>query len=90
MPLCDLLLQHLVDQLVLLDHRQALELGRLNLDRVHRSAAAADVLYLNLGQRAIHTRCSVPSPMLLWRVLFQRCNNFGMPLSSIRQLAFRV
>ena len=49
MPLCDLLLQHLVDQLVLLDHRQALELGRLNLDCVHRSASAADVLYLESG-----------------------------------------
>ena len=49
MPLCDLLLQYQVDQLVLLDHRQALELGRLNLDRVHRSAAAADVLYLEFG-----------------------------------------
>jgi hypothetical protein len=48
MPLCDLLLQHLVDQLVLLDYRQALKLGRLNLDRVHRSAATADVLYLEI------------------------------------------
>jgi hypothetical protein len=49
MPLCNLILQHLVDQLMLLDHSQALELGRLNLDRIHRSAAAADVLDLGSG-----------------------------------------
>lgn len=49
MPLCDLLLQHLVNQLVLLDHSQTLEFGRLDFNRIHRSAAAADVLYLEVG-----------------------------------------
>lgn len=63
MPLCDLLFQYLIDQLVLLNHRQALELGRLNFDRIHGSAAATDVLDLVLGQRVPHTTCPVPSVM---------------------------
>lgn len=49
MPLCDFLLQHLVDKLMLFDHRQALEPGRLNLDCVHRTAATADILDLARG-----------------------------------------
>jgi hypothetical protein len=49
MPLRDLFLQHLVYQLVLLDHRQAFELRRFDFDRVHRAAAAADVLDLDIG-----------------------------------------
>ena len=46
MPLCNLLLQHLIHQLMLFDDRQALELRRLNLDRIHGTAATADILDL--------------------------------------------
>lgn len=46
MPLCDFFLQHLINQFMLFDHCQALELGRLDLDSVHGSATAADVLDL--------------------------------------------
>lgn len=49
MPLCNLLLQNLVNQLVLLDHCQALELRRFDFDRVHGAATAADVLDLGVG-----------------------------------------
>lgn len=44
MPPFDLLLQHLIDQPVLLDDAQALELGAHNVERVHTAAAARDVL----------------------------------------------
>jgi hypothetical protein len=49
MPLRDLLLEHLVHQLVLLDHCQALEFRRFNVQRVHGPATAADVLHLSLN-----------------------------------------
>jgi hypothetical protein len=48
MPLGNFLFQHLVDQLVLLYYCQALELGRLDLYSVHRSATTAYVLDLLL------------------------------------------
>jgi hypothetical protein len=46
MPALNFVLQHLIYQLVLLYDRQALELGRFDLDRVHGPTAAADVLDL--------------------------------------------
>lgn len=35
MPALNLILQHLIDHLVLLDDGQALELGRLNFNCIH-------------------------------------------------------
>lgn len=59
-PLCNLLLEHLVDQFMLLDDSQAFEPGRLDLDGIHGAAAAANVLNLSgQGQRGIHTTCFV-------------------------------
>lgn len=49
MPLGNLRLQHLIYQLVLLDYCQALEFRGLNLNRIHRAAASADVLNLGSG-----------------------------------------
>ena len=62
MPLCDLLLQHLVDQLVLLDHRQAFELWRFDVQCVHGSATAADVLHLSLNVSAASRLGAKPAP----------------------------
>lgn len=53
-PLCNLLLEHLVDHFMLLDYRQAFELGRFNLDGVHGAAAPANVLDLE-GKSACHS-----------------------------------
>ena len=79
MPLCDLFLQHLVDQLMLLNHCQAFELRRLNLDRIHGAATAADVLDLKLGQRAIHTTSCVHSLILLSQGTLRY---LGLPFST--------
>lgn len=46
MPALDFVFQHFIDHLVLLDDRQAFELGGLDLDGIHGPAAAADILYL--------------------------------------------
>lgn len=53
-PLCNLLLEHRIDHLMLLDYRQALELGRFNLDGVHGAAAPANVLDLE-ARSACHS-----------------------------------
>lgn len=45
-PLGNLLLQNLVDQPVLFDHRDALELGAFHGDGEHRAAAAQNVSHL--------------------------------------------
>jgi hypothetical protein len=49
MPTRNFLLQHRIHQLMLLNHRQALEFCRLDFDRVHGAAAAAYVLNLRVG-----------------------------------------
>ena len=61
MPLRDLRLQHLIHQLVLFDHCQALEFRGLNLNRIHRAAAAADVLNLGSGS-ACHSHSVLCPP----------------------------
>lgn len=78
MPLRNLLLQHLIDQFMLLDYRQALEPGRLDLDCIHGATAAADVLDLGIGSAChsysilcLHVRAAVTSD----------AGFFGLPLS---------
>jgi hypothetical protein len=73
-PLRDLLLQYLVDQLMLLDHCQAFEFWRLNVQRVHGPATTTDVLHLSLNVSADShlsaksaqsgSRCRPPAPDL--------------------------
>lgn len=55
MPLLDLLSKNLIDQSVLFDYWQSLEFGRDNVESVHRSASAANVLYLSRSQFTLHT-----------------------------------
>lgn len=47
MPLRNLLFQHLIHHLMLLNHRQALELCRLDFQRIHGATATAYVLHLS-------------------------------------------
>lgn len=46
MPPFDLFLEHLVDELMLLNNGQAGEFGRGDIEGVHAAAAAGDVLDL--------------------------------------------
>ena len=46
MPRLNLLLQYLVYQPMLLDHRQTAELGRSNIDSIHTATPTADILDL--------------------------------------------
>lgn len=46
MPALDIVGEDLIDELVLLDHRQPREARRDDVERVHGAAAAADVLDL--------------------------------------------
>lgn len=46
MPALDFILEYGIDQTMLLDHRQALELCRHNVQCVHASATSADILNL--------------------------------------------
>lgn len=79
-PLSNLLLEHLVDHFMLLDYRQAFELGRFNLDGVHGAATPANVL--DLGGKV-----SVPFTHPLVRSLWCHCRGardglIGIPFSS--------
>jgi hypothetical protein len=55
-PALDLILEHGIDQTVLLDHRQALELYRHNVQGVHASTTSTNILNL------FYTLVSFPLP----------------------------
>lgn len=52
MPLLNLLSQHAVHQAVLFNNSEALELLRDDIQRIHRAATAADILYLHINLSA--------------------------------------
>jgi hypothetical protein len=61
MPLSNFLFQHCIDKLVLFDYCQALELGRLDLKSVHRSATTANVLHLYyVSAKVLHISPAIP------------------------------
>jgi len=54
MPGMNLVLEYCIDHFMLLDDRQASELGRLNLQRIHGSTATAFVLDLERASSISH------------------------------------
>jgi hypothetical protein len=65
MPARNLLLEHLIDHFMLLDHAQAVEPRALNLQRIHGATPAADILHLVRHHVSLRNLSSPPATRLI-------------------------